>query len=64
MKRIHDSLQRVFQRNRLVFWYDATGEWAETFEAFIDESVLKLKVARSSAQKCASSVNRIGTQSF
>ena len=31
MKRIHDSLQRVFQRQRLVFWYDATGEWAETF---------------------------------
>ena len=25
MKRIHDRLQRVFQRRRLVFWYDATG---------------------------------------
>jgi uncharacterized protein (TIGR02687 family) len=44
MKRIHDSLQRVFQRSRLVFWYDATGEWAETFEAFADASVAKLKV--------------------
>lgn len=45
MKRIHDSLQRVFQRNRLVFWYDATGEWADTFNAFPDESVAKLTVA-------------------
>ena len=45
MKRIHDSLQRVFQQNRIVFWYDATGEWAQTFDAFPDESVLKLKVA-------------------
>jgi len=31
MKRIHDSLHRVLQRQRLVFWYDTTGEWAETF---------------------------------
>ncbi len=45
MKRIHDSLQRVFQRHRLVFWYDVTGEWAQTFAAFPDESVAKLSVA-------------------
>ena len=45
MKRIHDSLQRVFQRQRLVFWYDAAGEWAETFKAFADETVAKLTVA-------------------
>ena len=45
MKRIHDSLQRVFQRHRLVFWYDHTGEWAETFNAFLDEHVTKLTVA-------------------
>ena len=38
MKRIHDSLQRVFQRSRIVFWYDATGEWAETFDAFGDDT--------------------------
>lgn len=44
MRRIHDSLKSVFQRNRLVFWYDATGEWAETFDAFADESVAKLRV--------------------
>ena len=45
MKRIHDSLQRVFQRHRLVFWYDANGEWAENFKAFADETVAKLTVA-------------------
>lgn len=45
MKRIHDSLQRVFQRHRLVFWYDATGEWAETFKAYPDATVTKLSVA-------------------
>ena len=45
MKRIHDSLQRVFQRHRLVFWYDATGEWTETFGAYPDDTVAKLAVA-------------------
>ncbi len=45
MKRIHDSLRRVFERNRLVFWYDAAGEWEDAFNAFAADSVLKLKVA-------------------
>lgn len=45
MSRIHDSLQQVFQRQRLVFWYDATGEWTETFNAYPDPSVTKLTVA-------------------
>lgn len=45
MKRIHDSLQRVFQRHRLVFWYDATGEWVQTFKAYPDDTVAKLAVA-------------------
>ncbi|MDZ4405300.1 BREX-1 system phosphatase PglZ type A [Prosthecobacter sp.] len=43
--RIHNSLQQVFQRHRLVFWYDATGEWVETFNGYPDESVVKLTVA-------------------
>jgi hypothetical protein len=43
VKRIHDSLQHVFQRHRLVFWYDPTGEWAETFSAYPDENVAQLK---------------------
>jgi hypothetical protein len=35
----------VFQRHRLVFWYDATSEWAETFQAYSDAGVVKLSVA-------------------
>lgn len=45
MKRIYESLQRVFQRHRLVFWYDVTGEWAETFMAYPDTAATKLSVA-------------------
>ncbi len=45
MKRIHDSLQRVFQRHRLVFWYDPTGEWKDTFQSYTDTGVQKLIVA-------------------
>ena len=44
MKRIHDSLQIVFTRHRLVFWYDPTGEWASAFETFDDPSINKRTV--------------------
>ena len=44
MKRIHDSLAHVFQRDRIVFWYDSTGEWAEAFDSFEGAGVEKLKV--------------------
>ena len=44
MKRIHDSLQRVFERHRLVFWYDATGEWMDAFNGYEGASVTKLRV--------------------
>jgi uncharacterized protein (TIGR02687 family) len=44
MKRIHDSLRHVFQQDRIVFWYDPTGEWLETFNAFTDDTVAKLTV--------------------
>ncbi len=44
MKRIHDSLNLVLARNRLVFWYDATGEWSKAYEAFAGEGVRKLTV--------------------
>jgi hypothetical protein len=27
MKRIHESLDRLFKGHRLVFWYDADGGW-------------------------------------
>ena len=47
MKRIHDSLHQTFQRHRLVFWYDASGEWAKAFDAFEAENVTKLTVANN-----------------
>lgn len=45
MKRIHDSLDQTFQRHRLVFWYDASGDWAKAFDGFEAENVTKLTVA-------------------
>ncbi len=39
MKRIHESLRHVFQRNRIVFWYDDTREWGKPFNDFVDEGV-------------------------
>lgn len=47
MKRIHDTLSHVLLRHRIVFWYDATGEWAETFDAFNADEVTKIKVIDS-----------------
>lgn len=44
MKRIHESLQHVLQRNRLVFWYDSAGQWLKAFETFTAEGVTKLCV--------------------
>jgi len=44
MKRVHDSLQRVFQRSRIVFWYDPNEEWREAFHAFTDDTVTRLEV--------------------
>lgn len=45
MKRIHDSLRRALERDRIVFWYDGTGEWAEAFDSFADDGVVRLRVA-------------------
>lgn len=44
MKRVLDNLAGVFERNRLVFWYDPSGEWADHFQAFNNEAVQKLEV--------------------
>ncbi|MRR07378.1 MAG: BREX-1 system phosphatase PglZ type A, partial [Deltaproteobacteria bacterium] len=44
MKRVHDSLQHVFQRHRLVFWYDPEGQWAKAFETFQGNNIQKIKV--------------------
>ena len=45
MKRIHDSLRHVFQRHRIVFWYDGDRQWEKAYETFADEGVRKLTVA-------------------
>ncbi len=45
MKRVHDSLERVFQGNRIVFWYDPEGEWVEAFDSFAYGAVVKLTVS-------------------
>lgn len=45
MKRIHDSLNRVFESHRLVFWYDGGREWMDTFNSFELTGVTKLIVA-------------------
>ena len=45
MKSIHESLQHVLHRNRIVFWYDPAGDWTEDFEGFSDENVTKLRVS-------------------
>lgn len=44
MKRIHDSLGRVFERHRLVFWYDPKTEWTDAFDSFAHDDVTKLTV--------------------
>jgi uncharacterized protein (TIGR02687 family) len=44
MKRVHESLQHVFQRNRLVFWYDPEGQWAKAFETFPADGIIKIRV--------------------
>jgi uncharacterized protein (TIGR02687 family) len=44
MKQIHDSLERVFDRHRLVFWYDGTGEWTDTYNTFEHPKVTKIEV--------------------
>lgn len=47
MKRIHASLQQVFGRNRLVFWYDPEHQWAKAFETFEDEGIHKIQVVNN-----------------
>jgi uncharacterized protein (TIGR02687 family) len=43
-KRIHDSLSHCIHRNRIVFWYDPSGEWKKSFESFELENVEKIVV--------------------
>lgn len=43
-KRIQNSLQDLFQKHRIIFWYDADQEWREAFEGFQEDGVAKLTV--------------------
>jgi len=43
-ERIHKSLNTLFQRQRLVFWYDPSGEWLSAFESFAAPDIHKLRV--------------------
>ncbi len=47
MNRIHDSLQRILQRHRLVLWYDAVAEWEEAFDEFVGDGIVKLRVSNN-----------------
>jgi uncharacterized protein (TIGR02687 family) len=44
MKQIHDSLERVFDRHRIVFWYDPNADWTDAFQTFSNGAVTKLEV--------------------
>lgn len=43
-KRIQSSLQELFHKNRIIFWYDAGQEWRAAFEGFEIDGVVKLTV--------------------
>lgn len=45
--RIHTSLTELFHRHRLIFWYDAAGEWRGAFDSYGNGSVEKLVVDRN-----------------
>lgn len=42
--RVHSSLQRAFQRHRIVVWYDPTGEWVQDFDSFEADGITRLRV--------------------
>ncbi len=37
-------LRSAFLRHRILFWYDESGEWNDTFEALSDDIAIKIKV--------------------
>jgi uncharacterized protein (TIGR02687 family) len=45
--RIHSSLDQLFQRQRLIFWYDASGEWRRAFDTYDSSEIKKLVVDRN-----------------
>ena len=47
MSNIKEALQRLFETNRLVFWYDAGKEMLEEYESLEFDSVKKIKVEQA-----------------
>ena len=45
MNRIHESLLSVFDRHRLVFWYDQGGNWASDYNEFDAPGIENIEVA-------------------
>jgi hypothetical protein len=45
--RIEQALRRLFDKHRIVFWYDAKRELRADFEAVSLEGVGKLKIANN-----------------
>lgn len=60
MKRIHDSLDHVLARNRLVFWHDGERQWDRKFEEFERAGFQKLRVDGTELRtKVASHLGRV-----
>ena len=53
MKRIHEGLDRVLDRHRLVFWYDGGDEWADSFGSYATEGVSALAQANRARLRTA-----------
>ena len=45
LQRIYESLDRLFDQHRLIFWYDPDQEWEQAFEGFGREDTQKIKMA-------------------
>ena len=46
-QQLHDALMRLFEKHRVVFWYDETHEMREEFEALQLEDMEKLEIANN-----------------
>ncbi len=44
MNKVHESLEKLFEKYRLVFWYDAGGSMYERYEELALEEVVKLEL--------------------
>lgn len=44
MERIKNSLEKLFQKHRIIFWYDGKAEMQEIFEELQIDNVKKLKI--------------------